>query len=50
MGEVKSNKIMSNAPAFDPKSHQPPRLNEFGFNKEYKAKMCDDGKNILGKE
>jgi hypothetical protein len=41
---------MSNAPAFDPKSHQPPRLNEFGFNKEYKAKMCDDGKNILGKE
>ena len=27
--------------------HQPPRIDEFGFNKNYKMKLGDDGSNIL---
>lgn len=32
---------------FDKTRHQPPRIDSFGFNKVYKAKLGDDGSNIL---
>jgi hypothetical protein len=32
---------------FDPLRHQPPRIDEFGFNKVYKPKIVDDGINAL---
>lgn len=34
-------------PAFDPIMHQPPRIDEFGFNALPKMRLNDDGKNIL---
>jgi len=34
-------------PTFDPTMHQPPRIDSFGFNQNYKAKLGDDGSNIL---
>lgn len=39
----------SNVP-FDHLSHQPPRIDEFGFNKVYKPKITDDGINALRSE
>lgn len=35
------------AAQFDRAKHQPPRIDNFGYNKEYKAKIGDDGSNIL---
>jgi len=32
---------------FDPTKHQPPRIDFFGYNKEYKRKPGDDGSNVL---
>lgn len=37
----------SQKPAFNPVMHQPPRIDQFGFNKKPKARLGDDGSNIL---
>ena len=34
-------------PAFEPTMHQPPRIDQFGFNMAPKMRICDDGSNIL---
>ena len=34
-------------PSFDPTMHQPPRIDQFGFNQNPKFKLGDDGSNIL---
>lgn len=34
-------------PSFDKTMHQPPRIDHWGYNKEPKMRMCDDGSNIL---
>jgi len=34
-------------PPFERTMHQPPRINEFGFNQNIKMRLGDDGSNIL---
>lgn len=46
-GILKEPSIPGNKPNFDPTMHQPPRINQFGFNVAPKMKLGDDGSNIL---
>ena len=45
--EKSSNLAEAGASTFDRTKHQPPRIDQFGYNKDFKAKIGHDGSNIL---